>query len=94
MDLHSKIAADVDEVAFDDETPVEVNLTIPMSAGLWTWVRAKADYEGLTHEQEVAELIFQERLRAIRHAELADEAELLTPPKIDHDSDLDDDLPF
>lgn len=74
-DLHSTIPNDVDEKCFDDETPVEITLTVPMSAGLWAWVRAKADYEGISHAQEVAELIYEERLRAIRHAELAKQAE-------------------
>ena len=68
-DNHSEIPPDVDPSAFGDATKVDITLSIPMSMGLWTWVRAKAAYEGVTHEEEIAALILSEYNNASRHAE-------------------------
>ena len=64
---HDRVPWDF-EGPFSDPKNIEVTLTLPTKAGLWKWVRAKADYEGISHEEEVTELIYQQFLAAVKHA--------------------------
>lgn len=68
-DLYGRIPNDVDTAIFADQNDIQVNLELSMKAGLWAWIRAKADYEGITHEEAVSTLLDEAYGHAKRHAQ-------------------------
>lgn len=76
-DLYGRVPADTCPSNFADRKKAQVTVSMPIEAGLWKWVRAKADYEGCSHGEAVASLIQDGYGAAKRHGEKHGEGEPL-----------------
>lgn len=56
-DNTERISWDVDEDVFKPTDLLTIPAELELESGVWAWVRAKADYEGSSHNEALARLI-------------------------------------